>query len=399
MSCHSWVARSAFICFLGALSLASYGGKEPGLDTADPTAAGPLPSRLSAVPGSIPSGFLYGSDRPGRAELLIDHYDVANGLLAAYITSSGKRILIRAWRLPNGAPIAEVAHLNEQTGQIELAVGLSRDMDPASGLRKNRHQVAGVDVLAHARAFAAKRATPSADNAVGRFMLSDAGRAFAQAVPALYAAMEIMNVDETLVDLPAVLGATLTTLQLSTGIYGGFDDADEVLGEANANALRAKCGGDCRMAGRYFTIQSSGLFDALSKSRSIAAFEQAQGANNAGTVSLARRFAGSNTRSRFLKNGDGDCTDPGPCFGMCGPGCITPGDISTQTCLGHDACVCAYGWGACVTNPGCTVFVPDIGFVECSGLIDAILDYLDAMARKYLDVNQAFPDGDDWWDW
>ena len=71
----------------------------------------------------------------------------------------------------------------------------------------------------------------------------------------------------------------------------------------------------------------------------------------------------------WLKNGDGTCTDPGPCFGMCGPGCTNPGDISTPACYGHDLCVCAYGFLDCVLT------VPE-GCDGCSSLFDAVCSYI-----------------------
>ena len=70
--------------------------------------------------------------------------------------------------------------------------------------------------------------------------------------------------------------------------------------------------------------------------------------------------------------------------------------IQSPECIGHDACVCAYGWFACVDSPSCAVYVPEIGFVECSGLWDAVMEYLERLSEKYFEYDQEVPDYD-WW--
>ena len=88
-----------------------------------------------------------------------------------------------------------------------------------------------------------KRTTLSA------FTESDAGIAFAEAVPALYAALEPLEDDTQLAALQAPFGAVLTALQLMTGTNSGFAHAEAILGASRAKALRDACRGVVVFAG------------------------------------------------------------------------------------------------------------------------------------------------------
>jgi hypothetical protein len=367
-------------------------------DSADTSQGAPASQdKFGEARTRIPSTFIHSRGELGKPQLLIQDFDVATGLLAAYQSASGKRILIKGWSPSNGVFMAEAVHVNAG-GDVEVLVGRSREVDPVTGVRRDSYVAAGVDVLAYVKAHA-KDHVPSADNALGKFVLSEEGQAFSQAVPALYTAMESLPEDASLVGLPGMLGATLTALQLVTGIHAGFDEADQVIGVDKANALRSACKGDCRLRGKYFTVHSTGLFDILAK---VPPDKKASSVNVFKSLSAlnATREIPSTFGSSFLKNGDGSCTDPGPCFGSCGPGCINPGDIASDRCLGHDACQCAFGWTACVNScPENVIYVPDIGFVNCSALVDAIIEYLAKMSDKYVRFPEMEYSDYDWWDW
>ena len=63
---------------------------------------------------------------------------------------------------------------------------------------------------------------------------------------------------------------------------------------------------------------------------------------------------------------------------MCGPGCCTPGAITTPECGGHDRCVDIYGHLACLFD------VPQGCGEDCYPLVDAIWSYLRALIDQIL---------------
>ncbi len=308
----------------------------------------------------------------GRPQLVIAYYNLTEGLLAGYQSSTGKRLLLRAQWLPNGAVNPEVAHLNAATGQIELLMGQTKKLDLGTGKRAKTYEVAGVDFMSRLNE-ARSRGVGSEQGELSRFIEADAGRAFAQAMPALYVALEPLETDPKLAALQAPFGGVLTALQLITGVNGGFDDPDAVVGPSAAIGLRENCGSNmCQYRGRHFMVQKSGLFDILSKGEAGFAKKLAERGLSQTPRSLLQTLADSR------KNGDGTCTDPGPRFGYCGPGTFTPGDIQTLECAGHDLCVCKWGYAACAlevptTGGGCG---------GCNNLVEAIWSYLDAIFTR-----------------
>ena len=327
-------------------------------------------------------------DAIGKPQLVIAHYNLTDGLLAAYQSVSGKRILLRTQWRTNGTVNPELAHRNPDTGEIELLMGRTKQLDATTGKRAKVFEVAGMDFMSHLDN--ARRKKNSADERTMKaFAESDAGQAFAEVMPALYAALESFETDSKLVELQAPFGGVLTALQLTTGAMVGFAHSEATLGKDRTNSLRENCRGECQYRGRHFTIQNSGLFDVLSKSSEVL-----------GKKSL-ERVVGATPTSRSLlqtirdvrKNGDGRCTDQGPCFGGCGPGCFTPGDIYTPQCLGHDICVCKW------SDAACAVDVPASNCDDCNSLVSAIWSYLSEIFRRifeYDDPDDEQP-GTQWW--
>jgi hypothetical protein len=122
--------------------------------------------------------------------------------------------------------------------------------------------------------------------------------------------------------------------------------------------------------------RSSGLFDPLSKHKSSspgkpASFDQAS-AQSTGVESA---------------NGNGSCDMNGSCFGLCGPECITPGNISTPACFGHDYCVCAYSHAQCLFSPpaGCGLAQSQ----QCASLFEAAGSWLGGMWDSFWEATAA----------
>ena len=311
----------------------------------------------------------------GMHRLVIGYYSLSEGLLAGYQSESGKRILLRATWQANGAVDAEVTHRNPATGNLEALIAARPIIDLAAGKIGLIYEVAGVDLLSYLKNGVAKKKAPSVESdSIRQFIEADAGRAYSQAVPALYATLESLESDARLAQLQAPFGAFLTAMQLGTGVYGGFAHADAVLGSAKATKLREECSGQkCLYRGAHFTIQASGLFDMLSKSK-LAAGKRASQCRSASSAAVQSPL---HTILPIPKNGDGNCTEPGECFGMCGPGCFNPAQIETSACMGHDLCCCKWGQEQCVFS------VP----AECDGcasLIDAIISYIQALIEMLI---------------
>lgn len=325
-------------------------------------------------------------DAIGKPQLVIAHYNFTEGLLAAYQSVSGKRILLRAQWRANGTVDPEVAHRNSVTGEIELLMGRTKQLDPRTGKRAKVFEVAGMDFMSHLDN--ARRKKHSIDErTMKEFVEGDAGRAFAEAMPALYAALEPFEADSKLVELQAPFGGVLTALQLTTGAIAGFAHSEAILGKDRTNSLRDNCRGECQYRGRHFTVQNSGLFDVLGKSSEVLGKKSLE--RGSGPTPASRSLL--QTLKDVRKNGDGVCTLPGGCFGGCGPGCFTPGDIYTPECYGHDMCVCKWGAAACV------VTIP-ADCSDCNTLLEAIWSFLSELFRLLFEYDDSEEQpGTQWW--
>lgn len=255
---------------------------------------------------SLSVSWLLETSQPGaKPFIVIGYYNLTQGLLAGYQASNGKRILFNAVWVPGGRVAASATHVGPQTGRIKTFYG-PRTLNG----QKPHVQFAGVDVMAYLQDAKAQGFARRSD-AVNDFIDSASGEAFYEAVPALYATLEQLETDPSFGALQAPFGVLLTALQIATTKYGGFTQADAILGNAHANQLRNNCQAAkwCAFSGKRFKVQTNGLFDTLSKSTPAT-----KGAKESSGA------PGPFSRS-FLKNGNGDCTDPGLCFGRCGRGC------------------------------------------------------------------------------
>ncbi len=326
-------------------------------------------------------------DAIGKPQLVIAHYNLTDGLLAAYQSVSGKRILLRTQWRANGTVDPQVAHRNPVTGEIELLMGRTKQLNPRTGKRAKIFEVAGMDFMSqldHAR----RKKNSVDERTMKEFADGDAGQAFAEAMPALYAALEPFETDSKLVELQAPFGGVLTALQLTTGTIAGFAHAEGTLGKDRSNSLRGNCRSECQYRGRHFTIQNSGLFDVLGKSSEVLGKKSLE----RGSDVLQTPRSLLQTLKDVRKNGNGICEIRGGCFGGCGPGCATPGNIYTPECYGHDMCVCKWG------DAACAVTIPSGDCSDCNTLIDAIGSYLAAIFKRMFEYDD--PDeqpGTQWW--
>ena len=334
------------------------------------------------------------SKAAAKPQLQIAYYDATDGLLASYQAYSGKRILLRAVWMNNGAVNAEVAHLDQKSNRVEIVMGSSKRINPGTGQRSTAYDVAGVPILSHLREVSSNSYTnhQSADT-LSQFVRSDVGQAVAEAIPALYVALESLEDDAgKLAQLQAPFGGLLTALQLSTTVFTGFEQSDAILGRALANSLRNACQlGECQYRGRHFTVQSNGLFDVLSKSRTSTGNKVTQL-----NVPAAQRSLSQKSVDR-QKEGDGTCVDrTSNDFGYCGLGTTHPGNIQTPQCYAHDLCVCKYDTWSCLVN---TPAPCD----DCASLIVAIWSYLESIfggnRPKVPDEDEGGPGESipDWW--
>jgi len=289
---------------------------------------------------TLSTSFLLEPPKPGGPFIVIGYYDLARGLLAGYQSSTGKRILQQAaWR-PNGRVTAAATHVDPQTGRLKTFYG------PRMQDGRGTVQFAGVDIRSYLRDARTRTPGPRADE-INEFIDSDSGQAFFEAMPALYSVLETLETDPKLAALQAPFGVLTTALQIATTKYGGFNHADSVLGAGHANTLRSNCqGASCAFSGKRFTIHKNGLFDVVSKKKTVAS-KRAPG-QCAASSAVAGPFLGIAPR---LKNGDGVCDVPGDCFGRCGQGCDGQpwmGNVYTPQCWGHDLCVCMWSDSDCI---------------------------------------------------
>ncbi len=303
--------------------------------------------------------------------LVIGYYNATQGLMAGYQAANGKRILFHAIWLPNGRVAFSASHVNPQTGRPQSFLGPRKPGDPASGNASAHMQFAGVDVMQYLKDARTRTPAPRAD-AVNEFIDSESGQAFFEAVPVLYAMLETLETDPNLGALQAPFGVLVTALQIATTKYGGFTQADAILGPAHANALRNDCHGrTCAFSGKRFIVHKNGLFDVVSKSKSPKA-KSATG-QCAGGAAAAGPFPRITPN---LKNGNGICDEPGGCFGRCGRDCdgqVWLGNIYTPQCWAHDLCVCMWSDADCYFFSGSE---PPGGYCPgCGDLFDAAISW------------------------
>jgi hypothetical protein len=221
---------------------------------------------------------------------------------------------------------------------------------------------------------ASKRSTTGA---IAQFLASEEGMAFAEAVPALYATLDdASETDGKLADLYSMQGVLLMSTQPSSGHKTNFEVLERAVDPLQVLGVWEKCNGlECKAAGSRFLIHPDGQFDTLSKVRDI---RRVRKAGNEG--GLAALFLGAGPSNRLIslrKNGNGVCGNPGPCPGLCGPGCFNPGSISTPECVRHDSCVCMWGHLTCVMS------IPASGCENCSSLLDAAWSFVVAFFSRF----------------
>jgi hypothetical protein len=367
------------------------------------------PDQMPQIDPSLSASFLRNPQaKVAGSTVVIGHYDIARGLFAGVEARSGKRFLIKAWWQENGAVIAEVAHLNANTGRVELLFGKSRRVDSRTGRWARSYDLVGADLVAAIAQRASRIKQDDPADPIARFLRSHEGQAFAEAVPALYVALEHLESNPRLADLQKPLGGILTLMQLVTGVYGSYNEMGDLFGRDRADAMRAACGhgAECRYRGRHFTVQSSGLFDTFSKAKTKSI---AKVAPQCGFSAMSQvRPAASNISAigSVQKDAAGDVCRTDPCFGVCGgPGCyFTPGNFTTPECTAHDMCVCRFGHLDClleVPAEGC-------GDEECGNLIDAAISWIEEWLRELFgphpeveatqEEQQQAIDESQWWD-
>ena len=206
----------------------------------------------------------------GNPRLIIGHFSQAQGLLAGYQSDAGVRILFRFLISPEGKMKApEVLIFDEKSQRVVFMAGQSPSRDPETGTLSKDFIVAGVELLALKKAFESSRDADSPDvEKIKRFAASEEGRAFLEAVPALYASLEPFELVPAAPNFKLPFGLIVTTLQLVTKQFAGFKHADKVLGVARANQFRDACREiECEFSGKAFTVRRAGFFDILSKAK------------------------------------------------------------------------------------------------------------------------------------
>jgi len=231
---------------------------------------------------------------------------------------------------------------------------------------------------------------PRADT-VNDFIDSESGQAFFEAVPVLYALLEPLETDPNLATLQAPFGVLVTGLQIATTKYAGFTQADSVLGPAHANVLRNDChGATCAFSGKRFMIHKNGLFDAVSKSKSLPSKSASE--QGVGGAAAASPFPGV----RAILQSNGVCTQEemqGNCFGRCGRGCdgqTWAGNHYTLACWAHDLCACMWSEADCIFF---TSGSPPYGYCpDCGDLFDAVISWLGEIIWEIVDWLLGGPD-------
>lgn len=324
--------------------------------------------------------------------LVVRHYNKEQGLLAGYESETGKRILFRAVFLPFGGMSMQVLHRDTATGEFVHLVEKSKTLDDA-GQPVRDISVGGIDM----RAFQKSSRNKDKDHAdkelkLKTFVEGDTGQAYLDAVPALYAALDLIEQDPETARLIEPIGASAMALQLNAKHFRGFKHADKILGAAKAKELRDNCGNesDCVLRGKRFHIHKFGLFDALSKDfKNSVRKENPSPTIEGGLYGLSAsarhssflQLTKSATGAAVLGQARNSSCPPPPdealatCFGVCGgPNCATLGNISTPQCFGHDFCACKYGHTACALSTPENCGAEEL--IECFTLLEAALSWV-----------------------
>jgi hypothetical protein len=310
------------------------------------------------------SAFLLAEKTPaGAPTVFVSRFNETEGLLVVYQSESGKRLLVRSQVFNDSIHSAQVFHKNPKSGKIEQLFGRSREKD-ANGRRVPDVSLAGVSMSE------LRSATPdgrsSHENRLTDVAKTEEGKAFLDAVPAIYATLDAQTDNPKLRRLLDPIGAMSLVFQLASKQYSGAKSAQLAVGEGAAKNLKTSCGANpnCTLEGKSFRITAGGLFDPMSR-------------RNEGAATTAVRTP----RALDLpwKNGDGTCsrvTQQQPWFGFCGPQDFTPGNIRTTECIGHDFCVCAYSHAQCAvsTPEGCGQNALN-GPITCYDLTEAALSW------------------------
>jgi hypothetical protein len=348
---------------------------------------------------AIEGGKVAATERP---RLTIGSYNRAQGLIAVYQSEAGKRLLFEARHQPDGTIIAQIFQRDLATGKI-VPIVVRGSVQGSLRAASDHLEVAGVNLhsLLNGKALASSSHEQN-ERLLAQFLKGETGQAILDGLPALYAGLEQFEATPDVADLVAPFGAIAMALQVSTKEYRGFKNADKVIGATRDQALRDACRGvdDCLMRGKTFMVHHSGLFNVLSKHKGASLAKREQLNASPPAPAVLENFRRPNGVAEFIqqlaqaqqstagqdrqKDLDGRCRSESmnaACFGLCGPGCTTPGNVATAECFGHDYCVCAYGYAACATS------VPqDCGLeqgVNCYNLFEAAGSFFSDLGSSF----------------
>ena len=200
----------------------------------------------------------------GAGDIIVGHYNDAEGLFAGYEASNGARLLSKVSPTGDGTLTVRVLYFNRSERQIKplVTMGARDALNPMAG---STLLVGGVDVI---QLMADARRPERRDHAAqGRFRQvarSAEGEALIEFVPVLYAQLE--EFDEY-ADQAAGLKAPLGLIRMAfdlTGSPAGFRNANALLGDTRAVELRSNCQSpSCFMQGKQFVVHQNGLFDIM----------------------------------------------------------------------------------------------------------------------------------------
>jgi hypothetical protein len=380
--------------FLFAASVASSVVADP-VAEADITKAGAQSnSKTATLDPRLWSDFLRETKvEVGKPQIFLSRYNLEEGLFVGYQSETGKRILFRSRQFFGIGMSAQVLHFDPALGKVVELVGRSKSVDE-NGKRIKDVNVGGIDIRSAMQDIKTKsRSYTDKQQQLTEFATNDAGRALLDGVPALYAALEGLEADEKTAKLLEPFGSVVLMLQLTSQQFRGFQSADKVLDQDKLAQLKAACGdtSDCVMRGKRFTVHRFGLFDPLSK-QSLGAVKKTTNFGQSFSANpILREAPISSELNQILnatsslsvagvrrKEGNGFCYNmTGQYFGGCGPGSLTPGNVWTPQCYGHDYCVCAYSNLECVNEVPANCGVAQN--VPCYSLWEATVSWFDAI--------------------
>ena len=162
----------------------------------------------------------------GNPYLIVGHYSLSQGLLAAYQAETGKRILFTAKFRLGGSMSSQILHLDPYTGKIVPIIERSRQRN-AFGQPVEDIEIAGVDLRAFMKDGGRNRDGKSEKaQQLKQFLKGDTGQALLDGVAALYAALEDVAPEPGSARLLAPFGAISMVLQLGGKEYRGLKNAD-----------------------------------------------------------------------------------------------------------------------------------------------------------------------------